>query len=154
MEQQWIVKSPEAMIALGRSFGENAFPNCVLALEGDLGAGKTVFTKGVAQGLGITRIVNSPTFTIMKIYTEGRLPLYHMDWYRITDESGDDDLEEYLYADGVAVIEWASQAPRILPPDALHLVIARTARETERVVTATTDTPAYIALLERIGKKD
>ena len=86
----------------------------ILTLEGDLGAGKTTFTKGLAKGLGINRNVNSPTFNIIKEY-QGRIPLYHMDVYRL--ESGGDDigLDDYLFGDGVCVIEWASRIEDLLP---------------------------------------
>ncbi len=93
----------------GRMMGQNAVPGQVITLIGDLGVGKTVFTQGFAQGLGIRESVNSPTFTILQIYEDGRLPLYHFDVYRIGDseemlEVGWDD---YVYSEGVCLIEWA-----------------------------------------------
>lgn len=92
----------------------------VIALEGDLGAGKTTFTKGLAEGLGITRNVNSPTFTIIKEY-QGRLPLYHMDVYRVEDAFEDLGFEEYFEGNGVTVIEWAHLIEAQLPKDLLLL---------------------------------
>lgn len=93
-------------IQLGKQLGEQLFPGAIITLNGDLGAGKTTFTKGVALGLDITRTISSPTFTIMKIY-EGSIPLYHMDVYRLEGIGFDYDLEEYIYGDGVAVVEWS-----------------------------------------------
>ena len=109
---------PEDTFALGRSLGEGAKAGEVYCLDGDLGAGKTVFTQGFAAGLGITEPVNSPTFTILQVYDEGRLPLYHFDVYRIGDVEEMDEIgyEEYFYGEGVCLIEWASLIEEILPP--------------------------------------
>lgn len=94
----------------------------VLALEGDLGAGKTTFTKGLAKGLDIKRAVTSPTFTIMKQY-EGRLPLYHIDAYRLEYSEEDIGFDEYIYGDGITVIEWASFIEDFIPKERLMLSI-------------------------------
>ncbi len=92
-------------------------PGSVLTLVGDLGVGKTVFTQGLAEGLGIVDAVNSPTFTIVQIYEEGRIPLYHFDVYRIGDISEMDEIgyEDYFYGDGVCLIEWANLIEELLP---------------------------------------
>ena len=82
-------------------------PGDVIGLEGDLGAGKTTFTKGIAKGLGIKKNINSPTFTIIKEYTGGKYPLYHMDVYRLDDSMEDLGFDEYFHGDGITVIEWA-----------------------------------------------
>lgn len=101
-------------------------PNDVLLLDGDLGAGKTTFTKGLAKGLGIKRYVKSPTFTIIHEYHEGRMPLYHMDVYRLEDGCGDDlGWDEYFFGGGVSVIEWSQYIRDYLPDDYLKLKIAR-----------------------------
>lgn len=102
---------------LGFSLGEKAGAGQIFTLIGDLGVGKTVFTKGLARGLGITEPVNSPTFTILQIYEEGRLPLYHFDVYRIGDVEEMDEIgyEDYFYGDGVCLIEWADLIEEILP---------------------------------------
>lgn len=94
---------------IGRIMGQEAVPGQVVALTGDLGTGKTVFAQGFAEGLGIRESVNSPTFTILQIYDEGRLPLYHFDVYRIGDieEMLEIGWEEYVYSDGVCLVEWA-----------------------------------------------
>ncbi len=109
-------------MALAERLGQLVQAGDVITLEGDLGAGKTSFTKGLAKGLGITRVVNSPTFTIVKEY-EGRIPLYHMDVYRIEDASEDLGLDEYFYGDGVSVIEWAHLIEAQLPEDRLNISI-------------------------------
>ena len=99
-------------------------PGDVLALEGDLGAGKTTFTQGLAKGLGIEGVVNSPTFTIIKEY-QGNLPLYHMDVYRVEDEFEDLGFDEYFYGTGITVVEWASMIRSSLPPNLLDIYIKR-----------------------------
>lgn len=102
---------------LGFRMGNRAQPGQVYTLVGDLGVGKTVFTKGLAEGLGIEEPVNSPTFTIVQIYEEGRLPFYHFDVYRIGDPSEMDEIgyEDYIYGEGVSLIEWADLIQEILP---------------------------------------
>lgn len=101
----------------GKELGETAEPGTVYTLVGDLGVGKTVLTQGLAEGLGITEAVNSPTFTILQVYEEGRLPLYHFDVYRIGDVEEMDEIgyEDYFYGDGVCLIEWANLIEEILP---------------------------------------
>ena len=96
------IDSSEKMISFGERIGRELEENMVILMEGDLGAGKTTLTKGIAKALGVERVVNSPTFTILKIY-DGRLKLYHMDVYRLSNDSGDEYLEEYFEAGGVFV---------------------------------------------------
>ena len=110
-------KSEKETFELGVRIGEKAKAGEVYTLIGDLGVGKTVFTQGVAAGLGIDEPVNSPTFTILQVYDEGRLPFYHFDVYRIGDESEMDEIgfEEYVYGDGVCFIEWADLIKGIIP---------------------------------------
>ncbi len=107
----------EDTFELGKKLGQNAKPGDVYTLVGDLGVGKTVFTQGLAEGLGIAEAVNSPTFTIVQVYEEGRLPLYHFDVYRIGDVSEMDEIgyEDYFYGEGVCLIEWADLIREILP---------------------------------------
>ena len=109
--------SREETYALGKRIGEQAKPGMVYTLVGDLGVGKTVLTQGVAAGLGITGIVNSPTFTILQVYDEGRIPSYHFDVYRIGDVSEMDEIgyEDYFYGNGICFIEWANLIEEILP---------------------------------------
>lgn len=97
-------------------------PGDVITLEGDLGAGKTTFTKGIAVGLGVKRVVNSPTYTIVKEYV-GELPLYHMDVYRLEDSDEDIGFSEYFEGDGISVVEWAQFIEEYLPKDRLEIKI-------------------------------
>ena len=112
-----ITKKPEETFALGEELGRKAAPGQVYCLNGDLGVGKTVFTQGFAKGLGIEGPVNSPTFTILQSYEEGRLPLYLFDVYRIGDVEEMDEIgnEDYFYGDGVYFIEWADLIREIIP---------------------------------------
>ena len=107
----------EDTFELGKKLGQNAKPGDVYTLVGDLGVGKTVFTQGLAEGLGIAEAVSSPTFTIVQVYEEGRLPLYHFDVYRIGDVFEMDEIgyEDYFYGEGVCLIEWADLIREILP---------------------------------------
>ena len=109
--------SREDTYELGKRIGEQAKPGMVYTLVGDLGVGKTVLTQGVAAGIGIQGIVNSPTFTILQVYEDGRLPFYHFDVYRIGDVSEMDEIgyEDYVYGEGVSLIEWANLIEEILP---------------------------------------
>lgn len=135
------ISSRDEMINLGYKIGACLKPNMVIALEGDLGAGKTTMTKGIAKALNITDIINSPTFTIMKIH-KGDMTLYHMDVYRLNDSSSDDDLEEYLYLDGVSVIEWASNYPSILPNEYLLINISNL-EDDQRLVELVSNSEKY-----------
>ena len=121
MEKVIYINSPEEMISFGEEIGKKLEANMLIALDGDLGAGKTTFTKGIAKALGVKRIVNSPTFVIMKIY-EGRLTLYHLDVYRTNDS--DFELAEYFEAGGVCVIEWSDNIASLLPKSYLHINIS------------------------------
>lgn len=114
------ISSSEDMIQLGYELGKNLKPNMVVALNGDLGAGKTTFTKGIAKALNISGIVNSPTFVIMKIY-EGDLTLYHLDVYRVNEDEF--ELTEYFENDGVCIIEWANNIKKLLPDDTVYMYI-------------------------------
>ena len=109
--------SPQETFEVGVNIGQNACPGQVYTLIGDLGTGKTVFTQGVAKGLGITGLVNSPTFTILQEYDEGRLPFYHFDVYRIADVEEMDEIgyEDCIESDGICLIEWANLIEEILP---------------------------------------
>ncbi len=117
----------EETFALGKKIGELAEPGMILSLTGDLGVGKTVFTQGLASGLGIREAVSSPTFTIVQIYEEGRLPLYHFDVYRIGDVEEMDEIgyEDYFYGDGVCLIEWADRIRELLPENVGSVTIEK-----------------------------
>ena len=109
--------SAEDTFALGKQYGQKAAAGQVYCLYGDLGVGKTVFTQGFAAGLGIKGPVSSPTFTILQVYDEGRLPFYHFDVYRIGDIEEMDEIgyEDYFYGEGLCMIEWANLIEEILP---------------------------------------
>lgn len=109
--------SPEETEALGKKLGREAKPSEVYTLVGDLGVGKTVFTQGIAKGLEITEPINSPTFTIVQVYEEGRMPFYHFDVYRIGDVEEMEEIgyEDYFYGEGLTMIEWANLIEELLP---------------------------------------
>ncbi|MDR1043378.1 MAG: tRNA (adenosine(37)-N6)-threonylcarbamoyltransferase complex ATPase subunit type 1 TsaE [Clostridiales Family XIII bacterium] len=124
----------------GREFSKSLVPGSVVALVGDLGAGKTTLTKAIADGLGVTDPVTSPTFTIINEYGGGRLPLYHFDVYRLAgpgvyDALDDIGWEEYFYGEGVCVVEWADEIQDVLPPDAVRIHLAQTDSPSRREVT-------------------
>ena len=112
---------------IGKQIGENAKPGQVYTLIGDLGVGKTVFTQGVARGLQIEEPISSPTFTIIQIYEEGRMPFYHFDVYRIGDVEEMDEIgyEDYFYGDGLCMIEWANLIEEILPEHYFQVTIEK-----------------------------
>ncbi len=150
MKKSIIINNSQEMIELGERLGKLAFPNMVITMEGDLGAGKTTMTKGIALGLDIKNIVNSPTFTIMKTYN-GRLDLYHLDVYRINDPYSDFELEEYFEYGGVCVIEWASQITPILPDELLQIDI-RDLGDNKRQVEFSSDIQKYIDVILEVTK--
>lgn len=119
MEQIKVIESysPEDTLRLGRQMGQDAKAGEIYTLLGDLGVGKTVFTQGIAEGLEITEAICSPTFTIVQVYEEGRMPFYHFDVYRIGDIEEMDEIgyEDYFYGDGLCMIEWANLIEEILP---------------------------------------
>ena len=119
--------SEEMTFEIGKKLGEKADKGEIICLEGDLGVGKTVFTKGFAEGLNIEDNIDSPTFTIVQEYTEGRLPLYHFDVYRIGDISEMDEIgyEDYFFGEGVCLIEWASRIEGLIPESAIHIIIEK-----------------------------
>ncbi|EOS25440.1 MAG: tRNA (adenosine(37)-N6)-threonylcarbamoyltransferase complex ATPase subunit type 1 TsaE [Lachnospiraceae bacterium] len=119
--------SPEETFEAGRKLGMTAKPGEIYTLSGDLGVGKTVFTQGVAAGLGITEHVNSPTFTIVQVYESGRLPFYHFDVYRIgeVDEMEEIGYEDYFYGNGLCIVEWAERIRELIPAQARHITIAK-----------------------------
>lgn len=119
--------SAQETFALGEEIGRQARAGEIYTLLGDLGVGKTVFTQGVAVGLGIKEPVNSPTFTILQIYQEGRLPFYHFDVYRIGDVEEMEEIgyEDYFYGDGLCLIEWANLIEEILPQDVIQIMIEK-----------------------------
>lgn len=118
---------PEETRMLGQLLGESSRPGQVYTLTGDLGVGKTLFTQGFAAGLGISEPVSSPTFTIMQVYDTGRLPFYHFDVYRISDVDEMEEVgwEDYIYGDGVCMVEWAELIREILPESRFRVRIEK-----------------------------
>lgn len=117
---------------LAEIIGKVAHPGDNLVLTGDLGAGKTTLTKGIAKGLGIVQMIKSPTYTIIREYTQGRIPLYHMDIYRVAASGADLGLDEYFEGDGLSVIEWGNLLEDALPEDYLELIIEKSDTELEK----------------------
>lgn len=119
--------SAEETYELGKKIGQKAQPGSVYALIGDLGVGKTVFTQGVAEGLAIKEHINSPTFTIVQVYEEGRLPFYHFDVYRIGDPEEMEEIgyEDYFYGEGVCFVEWANLIEELMPENTVTITIEK-----------------------------
>ncbi len=119
--------SEKETFAFGKKMGEEALPGQIVAINGDLGVGKTVLTKGLAEGLGITEPVCSPTFTIVQIYDEGRLPLYHFDVYRIADPEEMEEIgyEDYFFGQGVCLVEWAELIHDLMPENTIWVKIEK-----------------------------
>lgn len=120
-------RSEKETFELGRRIGEAAKPGQIYTLSGDLGVGKTVFTKGVASGLGVMEPVNSPTFTIVQIYDSGRLPFYHFDVYRIGDAAEMEEIgyEDCFFGEGICLVEWAELITDILPEGCVSITIEK-----------------------------
>jgi len=123
----YTTNSPQKTFLLGQIFGANAKPGDIYLLKGDLGAGKTMFSSGFANGMGINDVVNSPTYTIVNVYDNGEIPLYHFDLYRINDidEAYEIGIEEMLFGNGVSIIEWPDIADEILPDTCVEILIER-----------------------------
>ena len=121
------VRQEQETYELGKKLGQEASPGQVYALIGDLGVGKTVFTKGFAKGLGIEEHISSPTFTIVQVYEDGRLPFFHFDVYRIGDIEEMDEIgyEDYFYGEGVSFVEWANIIEELLPKDHIRITIEK-----------------------------
>ncbi|MEE0772076.1 MAG: tRNA (adenosine(37)-N6)-threonylcarbamoyltransferase complex ATPase subunit type 1 TsaE [Anaerovoracaceae bacterium] len=129
------MKNEAETVEFGAEIGRKAVAGAVIALTGDLGAGKTTLTKAIAAGLGVEDVITSPTFNIVKEYDTGRLPLYHFDVYRIGDEDEMYELgyEEYFYGEGVCVVEWADLIPELIPEEAIRINIEYGKEEGERI---------------------
>jgi len=119
--------SEEATKKIGRAIGKVSQPGEIYCLEGALGVGKTIFSKGFGEGLGITELITSPTFTLIQVYTSGRIPFYHFDVYRIGNPYELDEIgyEDYFYGEGVSMVEWASKVEPLLPKEAIRIVIEK-----------------------------
>ncbi len=134
---EFISNSPAETEAVGEALGRRLTPGAVVAFTGDLGAGKTAFTRGLARGLGVGERVTSPTFTIVNEYLGGRLPLFHFDLYRLNtaEELYDIGWEDYLARGGVCAVEWSEHMDGALEPDAIRVDIRRGENDGQRVIT-------------------
>ena len=141
MDYKYIANDESDTIALAENIESEHFPGMVICLSGELGSGKTVFTKAFANALGISDDVTSPTFNIIKEYPNGELPLYHMDVYRVEDKVEELGLDEYFYGDGVTIVEWADMISDYLPQERLDITIRVTGEDTR------------IFVLKPLGKK-
>lgn len=136
MNYKVISKSEQDTIELAQNIESEKFPNMVICLQGDLGSGKTIFTKGFAASLGIDEPVTSPTFNIIKEYTTGEMDLYHMDVYRLDGKVGDLGIEEYYEKNGVTIIEWSDMIQDYLPEERLEIKfkISETEEDTRTII--------------------
>lgn len=149
MEKTKRIQSLDEMRIFAKQCASFVSEGFVIGLEGDLGAGKTTFTKFLGEALGIKGVINSPTFTIMKVYEEGRLPLYHIDAYRLEGIGADYDLEEYIDGRGVAVIEWYGRILESMPEAYLALKIEWSGEES-RIITMK-GSGRYEPIIEALG---
>ena len=133
-----LTHSPEETRAFGRRLAEQLLPGDVLLFYGNMGAGKSEMTRGIAEGLGVSGPVTSPSFTILNVYDDGRVPLYHFDWYRLesAEELYEMGMDEYLGGDGVAVVEWPTQCPEAIPDTHLAVTL-KPVGESDREITLT-----------------
>ncbi|MBD2871010.1 tRNA (adenosine(37)-N6)-threonylcarbamoyltransferase complex ATPase subunit type 1 TsaE [Paenibacillus arenilitoris] len=130
----WTAHTEQDTVALARQLAAWARPGALLALDGDLGAGKTRFSQAFAEAIGVKGIVNSPTFTIIKEYEGESLPFYHMDVYRLTPDEADElGLDDYFYGGGATIVEWASLIRELLPDERLELYIEHLGGESRRI---------------------
>ena len=148
MYKEIIIQDIDEMRAFAEKIANQVFPGFLLCLEGDLGAGKTTFTKFFGAALGIEDNINSPTFTILKVY-EGRRPLYHMDVYRLEGIGLDYELEEYIYKDGVTVIEWYRNIMESIPEERLEMSIKII--DSEKRLIEVKGNGKYGKIIEKIG---
>lgn len=133
------IKNEQETRSFGKKLAAELAPGIVIALTGDLGTGKTALTKSIAEGLGITEVITSPTFNIVKEYYSGRIPMYHFDVYRIgdIDEMYELGYEEYFYGNGVCIVEWADLIEDIIPEDTIRIDIEYGENEGERIYRCT-----------------
>ena len=144
-------RNEQDTVELAQNIESEKFPNMVICLKGDLGSGKTIFTKGFASSLGIEEAVTSPTFNIIKEYTSGEMDLYHMDVYRLDGKVEDLGIEEYFTKNGIVIIEWADMIPDYLPEDRLEIKIKISEDDEDtRIITITPYGREYEDLCEAV----
>ena len=149
MDYKFTSHSEEETLELAQNFESEKFPNMVICLNGELGSGKTLFVKGVAQALGLTESITSPTFTIVKEYLDGEMPLYHFDVYRLDGNTEGVGIEEYFEKNGVVIIEWADTIKNILPQERLDIKF-KVVGENKRVLVITPYGEKYEELCEAV----
>ncbi len=132
MDYKVTTYSEEETIELAQNIESEKFPNMVICLQGDLGSGKTIFTKGFAKAMQVEEEITSPTFNIIKEYTSGELPLYHMDVYRLDGKVEDLGIEEYYTKGGITIIEWADMIPDYLPEERLDIKIKNSSEDEDK----------------------
>ncbi|GEN49611.1 tRNA (adenosine(37)-N6)-threonylcarbamoyltransferase complex ATPase subunit type 1 TsaE [Alkalibacterium pelagium] len=146
-----ITHSEEETKALAKRLTDQLKPGMTLLLEGQLGAGKTTFTKGIAEALGISRAVKSPTYTLIKEYTDGKFPLYHMDLYRLEDSEDEDlGLDDYFFGEGITVVEWGSFMKEDLPEEFIAVTIRTSEDLNDREIILSAQGDQYSEVLERL----
>lgn len=149
MEYKFTSHSEEETLELAQNFESEKFPNMIICLNGELGSGKTLFVKGLAQALGINESITSPTFTIVKEYLNGEMPLYHFDVYRLDGNTDGVGVEEYFDKKGMVVIEWANTISDILPEERLDIKF-KVVGENKRVLVITPYGEKYEELCEAV----
>ena len=149
MDYKYTSKNENDTIALAQNIESEKFPNMVICLDGELGSGKTVFVKGLGNALGITESITSPTFTIIKEYMDGEMPLYHMDVYRLDGNTDGVNIEEYYNKGGIVVIEWAKTIKSILPEERLEISF-KIVDENKRILVITPYGKKYEELCEAV----
>ena len=149
MEYKITTNSEFETIEIAQNFESEKFENMIICLNGELGSGKTVFTKGIANALGIDEIITSPTFTIIKEYTTGEMPLYHMDVYRLDGDTAGVGIEEYYTKGGIVIIEWAKTIEDILPKERLDIKF-KVIDENKRLLVITPHGQKYEELCEAV----
>ncbi len=149
MEYKFTSHSEEETLELAQNFESEKFPNMIICLNGELGSGKTLFVKGLAQALGINESITSPTFTIVKEYLNGEMPLYHFDVYRLDGNTDGVGVEEYFDKKGIVVIEWANTISDILPEERLDIKF-KVVGENKRVLVITPYGEKYEELCEAV----
>lgn len=151
MDYKVTTYSEEETIELAQNIESEKFPNMVICLQGDLGSGKTMFTKGFAKAMEVEEEITSPTFNIIKEYTSGELPLYHMDVYRLDGKVDDLGIEEYYTRGGITIIEWADMIPDYLPEERLDIKMKNSSEvEDKRTITLIPHGQKYEEVCEAI----
>jgi tRNA threonylcarbamoyladenosine biosynthesis protein TsaE len=156
-EESWVggnmkLRNLEETALFARKLGNELEAGDVILLVGDLGAGKTTLTKGIAKALGIEDMIKSPTYTIVREYLDGRIPLYHMDVYRVTEGIEELGLEEYFEGDGISVVEWGNLLDVETPENYLQITLKRTEVEEERELTLLPVGSRFTQLVEKLEK--